>query len=453
MSRVDFEVSPGGPLRGGVPIPTDKSIAHRALILGSLTSGPCLIQNLAPLGAIQMTRRALEALGVSFSEESPNQLRIHGVGLDGLKEPSAPIDCGGSGTTFRLLTGLLAAQPFQTNLLADEYLCQRPMARVITPLRRRGAVIEGRFHPSKAGEILPPLTIGPVPPGISLLESEESLPIPSAQVKSALLLSGLYATGNTYISEPTVSRDHTERMLCAIGAPISAVASVVELDVQSWDYKLSPFSMRIPGDLSSAAFLLVAGLLVPGSEILLRNVGINPTRRGLLEYLRDINATFGIEERSDPMGEPTGDLQIMYSGPLRGSTIAGETLVRAIDEIPALCALAARSVGVTEIADAAELRVKESDRLAAMARVLRAFGVSCEERPDGLLIEGQPEGSLKATEVDSNGDHRIAMAASLLALVADGPCKIRDVACVATSFPRFSGTLRALGASIRAVEA
>jgi 3-phosphoshikimate 1-carboxyvinyltransferase len=222
--------------------------------------------------------------------------------------------------------------------------------------------------------------------------------------------------------------------------------------VGGWDRRIPPFSLQIPGDLSSAAFLLVAALIVPGSEVILRGVGLNPTRRGLLEYLRDVSAPVSIEERGERMGEPVGDLQVTHGGPLRRGLLAGETLVRAIDEVPALCALAARSEGVTEIADAAELRVKESDRLAAMARVLRAFGVACEERPDGLLIEGKPEGPLTAAEVDSGGDHRIAMTAALLALVADGPSRVRDVACVGTSFPRFAGTLRALGADVRAVE-
>jgi 3-phosphoshikimate 1-carboxyvinyltransferase len=452
MSRVDFEIRPGGPLRGGVPVPTDKSIAHRALIFGALSDGVCQLRGVAPLGATAVTRRALEALGARFVDEGPGEIRAEGVGLRGLSAPSAPLDCGGSGTTFRLLAGLLAAQRFQSTLTADAYLSQRPMARIVAPLRRRGASVEGRFHPTRAGEILPPLVLGPLPDGAALLESEESLPIPSAQVKSALLLSGLYAEGNTYVREPVVSRDHTERMLCALGVPLRAVASVVELDVRGWDRKLPPFSLQIPGDLSSAAFLLVAALLVPGSEVTLRGVGLNPTRRGLLEYLRDVSAPVSVEERGERMGEPVGDLQVMHGGPLRRGLLAGETLVRAIDEVPALCALAARSEGVTEIADAAELRVKESDRLAAMARVLRAFGIACEERPDGLLIEGKPEGALTAAEVDSGGDHRIAMTAALLSLVADGPSRVRDVACVGTSFPRFAGTLRALGADVRAVE-
>jgi 3-phosphoshikimate 1-carboxyvinyltransferase len=452
MTFVDFVVTPGGALRGGVPVPTDKSIAHRALILGALASGPSQLQGVAPLGATAVTRRALEALGVQFTEESPGQLRVQGVGLGGLRPPAAPIDCGGSGTSFRLLAGLLAAQRFASTLSADAYLSQRPMARVVAPLRRRGAVIEGRFHPSRAGELLPPLAIGPLPPEAALLECEESLPIPSAQVKSALLLSGLYADGNTYIREPVVSRDHTERMLRALGVPVQAVASMVELDVAQWNRRIPPFSIQIPGDLSSAAFLLVGALLLPGSELTLRQVGLNPTRRGFIEYLRDVGAPLAVEERGDQMGEPIGDLQLMYGGPLRHGSLGGETLVRAIDEVPAVCVLAARSEGVTEICDAAELRVKESDRLAAMARVLRAFGVRCEELPDGLRIEGQPEGPLRAAEVESGGDHRIAMAATLLALVADGPSRVRDVGCVGTSFPRFAGTLRALGVAVCAVE-
>ena len=454
VHRLDLEVRPAtSALRGSVPVPTDKSIAHRALLLAAIAEGTSELRGVAALGATGVTRRAVEALGVRCEDAGEGVVRVEGKGLAGLTEPAAPIDCGGAGTALRLLAGLLAAQPFRTVLEADAYLRQRPMARVVNPLRKRGATIEGRFHPKKAGEVLAPLTIGPLPPGALLLESEESLVVASAQVKTALLLSGLYADGNTYVSEPVVSRDHTERMLQALGVPVGAVGSVVELDVSAWSPRRLPaFGVTLPGDPSSAAFVLAAGLLVPGSAVSVRGVGLNPTRRGLLEYLRDVGAQVSVEERGAELGEPIGLVHAQYGGPLRRGLLAGETLVRAIDEVPVLCALAARADGVTEIADAAELRVKESDRLAAMARVLTAFGVACEERPDGLLIEGRPGAPLRACEVDSGGDHRIAMTAALLGLVADGPVRVRDVACVSTSFPRFAGTLRALGADVRVVD-
>jgi 3-phosphoshikimate 1-carboxyvinyltransferase len=451
--RVDLRVQPATKaLSGGVPVPCDKSIAHRGLLLGAIATGQTELRNFSAGEGNLATLRAIEALGARVEEGGDGVLRIEGKGLLGLSEPAGPIDCGGSGTTIRMLAGLLAGQHFQSTLAADAYLGQRPMARVVGPLRRRGASIEGRFHPSKAGEVIAPLVIGALPPGQALIESEESLPIPTAQVKSALLLSGLYADGNTYVREPLVSRDHTERLLRALGVPIEAVATMVELDVSRWSRRIPAFSMTIPGDFSAAAFLIGAALLVPGSRVAIRDCGLNPTRRGLLEYLRDAGASLTVEERADSLGEPVG-LVFAEHGPLRGGVFAGELLVRGLDEVPVLCAIAARSHGVTEIADAAELRVKESDRLAAMAGVLRAFGVRCEERRDGLVIEGRPEGPLPAAEVESGGDHRIAMTAALLGLVADGESCVRDAGCIATSFPRFAGTLRALGADLRAVEA
>jgi 3-phosphoshikimate 1-carboxyvinyltransferase len=453
VGRTDLRVQPATrPLTGGVPVPCDKSIAHRGLLLGAIATGQTELRNFSAGDGNLATLHAIQALGAPVEEIGPGALRITGHGLLGLSEPAAPIDCGGSGTTIRMLAGLLAGQHFRSILAADEYLSQRPMARVVGPLRRRGASVEGRFHPTRGGEVLAPLEIGPLPPGQALIESEEQLPIPTAQVKSALLLSGLYADGNTYVSEPLVSRDHTERLLRALGVPIEAVATMVQLDVSRWSRKIPAFAMTIPGDFSAAAFLIGAALLVPGSQVAIRDCGLNPTRRGLLDYLRDAGANLSIEERADSLGEPVGVISAGY-GALQGGLFAGELLVRGVDEVPVLCAIAARSHGVTEIADAAELRVKESDRLAAMARVLRAFGVECEERRDGLIIQGRPEGALTAAEVESGGDHRIAMTAALLGLVADGESCVRDAGCIATSFPRFAGTLRALGADLRAVEA
>jgi 3-phosphoshikimate 1-carboxyvinyltransferase len=451
--RLDFLVTPArAPLRGGVPVPSDKSIAHRCLILGALGSGPTEVRRFSYGGDNVSTMNVMRALGITVDDDGEGTLRVHGKGLHGLSAPAGPLDCGNSGTTMRIMTGVLAAQRFKSVLVGDASLSRRPMARVANPLRRRGAVIEGKFHATKAGEITPPLEIGPLAGDNALGECEETLAVASAQVKSALLLSGLYAAGNTWVKEPLVSRDHTERILSALGVPIRAIGPMVELDIGRFDGAFPGFANDVPGDLSAAAFLLVAGAIVPGSELTVRGTGLNPTRSGVLDFLRDAGVTLGIEPRADAMGEPVGDVHVRH-GDVRGALLAGELLTRAIDEVPVLSVLAARARGVTEIADAAELRVKESDRLAAMATVLRAFGVSCEERPDGMLVEGKPEGPLKAAEVDSLGDHRIAMSAALLALVADGESRIRDVECVGTSFPKFAGTLRALGADVRVVEA
>jgi 3-phosphoshikimate 1-carboxyvinyltransferase len=451
MSRVDFVVQGASrPLSGSVPVPSDKSIAHRALLLSALAAGDSELRRFSYGGDNVSTMGVLRALGVAIDDDTAGTLRVHGVGLHGLSAPREPLDCGNSGTTMRLVAGILVAQPFDSILTGDRSLSGRPMARIASPLRRRGASIEGEFHQKKAGEITAPLQIGALRKGYALTESEEVLPIPSAQVKSALLLSGLYANGDTFVREPLVSRDHTERMLAALDVPVSGVAGMVSLDSARFSGVLPPFSLEIPGDLSAASFLIVAASCVPGSEVVVRGCGANPTRSGILDVVRDWGGHVVFDPRADAMGEPVGDLHIV-SRSLFGRTIGGEATVRSIDEIPVLSVLAARAKGITVIADAAELRVKESDRLAAMATTLRAFGVSCEERPDGLVIEGRPEGPLTAAVVESGGDHRIAMSAVLLGLLANGETRVRDVDCVATSFPRFAGTLRALGADVRAV--
>lgn len=441
------------PLRGSVPVASDKSIGHRALMLSALTEGVCEIKRFTYGEDNVSTMAAMRNMGVPIEDDSKGYLRVNGVGLFGLKPPTQSLDCGNSGTTMRLLAGILAAQNFRSVLIGDESLSKRPMARIVNPLRRRGAVIEGQFHPTKAGEVTAPLVIGPVPHGAALAGAEETLAVASAQVKSALLLSGLYADGNTYVQEPVLSRDHTERMLKALGVPLKTVATAVELDISGWEQKLPAFSMEVPGDLSAAAFLLVAAQIISGSEVTVRGCGVNPSRAGILEIIRDCGAGLEVQFRSDELGEPTGDL--LCQAPQNGYSalrVGGEVATRAIDEIPIVCALAARARGVTQITDVAELRVKESDRIATMVSVLRAFGVQAEERPDGMLIEGRPEGLLTPAQVDSYGDHRVAMTAAILGLISDGETVVKNVDCVATSFPRFAGTLRALGAEIEVVE-
>ncbi len=444
----DLLVQPmGRGLIGSVPVPPDKSIAHRALLLAAIATGVSRIRG-ASFGADnRATLAAVRALGVRVEERDKSELRVSGVGLDGLRAPESLIDCGNSGTTMRLVAGLLAGQRFHATLVGDASLSSRPMMRVVRPLRARGARIEGTAHAARPGELTAPLRIGPIDRE-RLAPLEHESPIASAQVKSALLLSGLRAEGRTLFKEPYVSRDHTERMLRTLGAPIETVASCVALDPSGWDGRLAPVDLDIPGDPSAAAFLLVAAQIVPGSRVSVRDVGLNATRTGLLEIAREMGSSFAVEVHDERGGEPVGAIHAAH-GDLLATRAGGERIGRAIDEVCIACALAARAVGVSRFEGAAELRVKESDRLAMMARTLRAFGVECEELADGLVIQGR-RAPLEPADVDSGGDHRVAMTAVILGLVARGPSRVRDVDCIATSFPRFVGTLRALGADVAA---
>jgi 3-phosphoshikimate 1-carboxyvinyltransferase len=434
------------PLVGSVPVPSDKSIGHRALLFGALCHGETHILGFSHGEDNVSTAGCLRRMGVEITERGADELFVRGVGLDGLRAPDGDLDCGNSGTTMRLSCGILAGQRFRSTLVGDQSLSGRPMMRVAGPLRARGAVIEGRAHPSRPNEILAPLVVGPLPADRQLAPLEFESAISSAQVKSAILLSGLYSSGVTRFKEPTVSRDHTERMLGALGVPIRTVASLVELDPAGWDRRMPGFEITIPGDVSAAAFPLVAAQIVEGSRVTVRGVGVNPTRTGLLEIARDMGAGIAIEPQGERGGEPVAEIHGWYARP-RGISIGGETVPRAIDEIPIACALAARATGVTRIRDADELRHKESDRIATMATVLRAFGVDCAEQPDGLDVQGR-DAPLEPADVDSRGDHRIAMTSAVLALVARGPSRIRDAACIATSYPKFVATLRALGARV-----
>jgi 3-phosphoshikimate 1-carboxyvinyltransferase len=434
------------PLLGSVPVPSDKSIGHRALLLGALCEGDTHITGFSRGEDNVSTANVLRAMGVVIDDLGPTELLVHGVGLTGLRAPDRDLDCGNSGTTMRLLCGVLSGARFLSTLVGDETLSRRPMMRVAGPLRLRGAVIEGRRHPTRPDDIVAPLRIGPLPEGRDLGPLEHVSPVSSAQVKSAILLSGLYAHGPTRFREPTVSRDHTERMLRALGCPLRTAGPLVELDPSGWDRRMPAFDIDIPGDVSAAAFLVVAAQLVSGSRVTARGVGVNPTRTGLLEIVRDMGGGLSIEPKGERSGEPVAELHAS-SAPLRAIAIGGETVPRAIDEIPVACALAARAAGTTRIRDAEELRHKESDRIATMATVLRAFGVACEEKPDGLDVVGRAE-PLEPADVDSKGDHRIAMTAAVLGLVARGPSRVRDAGCIATSYPKFVATLRGLGATI-----
>lgn len=440
-----YRVRKSGPLRGSTRVPGDKSIGHRSLIFGALARGRCRLTGLSAGLDNRATAEAFSSMGVRV-ERDADATTIDGVGLRGLKMPQTVVDCGNSGTTMRLLAGLLSGQRFGTRMTGDASLTKRPMGRVIEPLRARGAHIAGTSG-SKPDELYPPISIAPLVEGESLRGIEYEMPVASAQVKSAMLLSGLYADGVTALQEPVLSRDHTERMMLSLGVPLETAGSSVVLDPNvDWSGGWDAFEWHVPGDPSSATFPMLAAAMVEGSEVSVEDVCINPTRTGVFDWLRLSGAD--IVHRPSGMGagdEPMAEVMVAYRR-TRGSVAGGELVVRMIDEIPAVCALAAVSEGVTEIRDAAELRVKESDRIATMAEVLASFGVPVEELPDGLIITGGAE--LHGAHVDSKHDHRIAMAAALLGLVADGETRIEGAEAVDTSFPGFVDLLKRLGAPI-----
>lgn len=440
-----YRVRRSGPLRGSVRVPGDKSIGHRSLIFGALGRGVSRVTGLSEGLDNAATRQAFRAMGVAV-QSTDEAAAIHGVGLRGLQMPTDLVDCGNSGTTMRLLAGLLSGQRFGTRMTGDDSLTRRPMGRVIGPLRARGAHIAGTAG-AKPDELYPPISIAPLVEGEALKGIEYSMPIASAQVKSALLLSGLYASGPTAIEEPVLSRDHTERMMLALGVPLQTAGASVVLDPNlEWAGGWEPFEWHVPGDPSSAAFPLLAAAMVPDSQVSVLDVCVNPTRTGLFDWLRLLGANISHRASGHGAGdEPMAEISVAH-GTTRGSVAGGELVVRMIDEIPAVCALAAVSKGTTEIRDAAELRVKESDRISTMAEVLGAFGVPCEELPDGLIITGGA--ALHAAQIESRGDHRIAMAAVLLGLLADGESVIDGAEAVDTSFPGFVPLLRSIGADI-----
>jgi len=348
---------------------------------------------------------------------------------------------------MRLLSGVLAAQPFESQMIGDASLSRRPMGRIARPLRARGASIEGALHPTRKDEITAPLRVGPLAPGTRLTGVEYRIPVASAQVKSALLLSGLYASGPTVVYEPLVSRDHTERMLAALGVPLRAAGTMVSLEPPPNPDAIRAFDVDLPGDLSAAAFLLCAAQIVEGSVVTSRRTGLNPTRAGIIDVIRTLGGVVAAETQGDVLGEPFGAVTARFSE-LRAASVGGELATRSIDEIPIACVLAARASGTTVFSDVGELRVKESDRIARVVALLRDFGVAADESEEGFSVEGRPEGRLRAARVESHGDHRIAMTACVLGLVADGETVVEDADCIATSFPRFVGTLRALGAEV-----
>jgi len=419
------------PLSGDVRAPGDKSISHRAAMLSAIAHGISRIEGFLQCDDCLRTGEALQRLGVRIEPIGVDTLEVHGAGLRGLREPDRPLDMGNSGTGMRLLMGLVAGRPMSVTFTGDESLSGRPMDRIAKPLELMGARVEGQGE-----RCTPPVTVH----GGDLGGIEYSPPMASAQVKSAVLLAGLSAVGETTVVEVAHSRDHTERMLAAMGADIEVEGLRVTLRPGR---ELKPNSMRIPSDLSSAAFLLAAGLLVDGSDVIAADTLLNPTRTGLLDALEQMNASIAVGETREIAGEPVGDIRAR-SGALQATEIGGDLIPLMIDEVPLLAVVATQAEGTTVIRDAEELRVKESDRLAAMAEVLGAMGADVIEREDGLEITGPTP--LHGATVDSRGDHRVAMSAAIAGLIAEGETTIEDAECITTSYPSFTEDLRKLGA-------
>jgi 3-phosphoshikimate 1-carboxyvinyltransferase len=416
-------------LHGEVRAPGDKSISHRAIMFAALAEGASHVSGFLEGEDTRATARAFAQMGVRIEAPRSSERVVHGVGLRGLRAPDAAIDCGNAGTGMRLLTGLLAGQQFDTTLVGDESLSRRPMRRVIEPLTRMGAKIGAE----EGG--LPPLRICGKR---TLCGIDYELPVASAQVKSAVLLAGLYANGKTRVSEPHPTRDYTERMLATFGWPIEFGSGWAEL---SGGHRLQATDIQVPADFSSAAFFLVAATLVDGSDLLLRDVGMNPRRIGLLHALRAMGAEIDESNPRKLGGESVADLRVR-AAPLHGIDVPVELVPDMIDEFPILFVAAAAARGTTRIRGAAELRVKESDRIAVMAKGLRALGIHIEETPDGAIIAG---GTFAGGEVASAGDHRCAMSFAVAGLLAREPIRIRDCANVATSFPGFMELANACG--------
>lgn len=437
-SRVtlDYEARPVGQVTGAVRVPGDKSISHRSLMLSALAEGVSEVRGFLASEDCLATLNAMRALGVSVEQPGATHVIVHGVGLDGLKAPAQALDMGNAGTAMRLSTGLLAAQRFSSRLIGDASLMKRPMERVARPLREMGADVRTRNG-------TPPVDIAG---GRRLTGITHAMPVASAQVKSAILLAGLYAEGATTVIAPAVSRDHSERMLLACGVQVVTAGLTTTVHPPE---RLAAQQLDVPGDFSSAAFFIVAGLLGAAPDgLLLQNVGMNPTRTGLLDILRAMGGQIEVLEARHSGAEPVADLRVRRSD-LKGIDVPPQLVPLAIDEFPVLFIAAACAEGETWVSGAEELRVKESDRIAAMSGGFTALGVVHEVLPDGMRIQGRGRGAaFSGGEVDSHGDHRIAMSFAVASLRAAGPLRIRDVANVATSFPGFVKLARAVGLDV-----
>src|SRR5580693_392971 len=428
-------ISPGGNVSGVVELPGDKSISHRYAILAALAEGVSEIRNYSPAADCASTLECVRRLGIAVDAKGEH-VRIAGKGLDGLKAPRKTIDAENSGSTIRMMSGVLAGQEFTSTITGDSSLRRRPMRRVVDPLRQMGADIH-----STDGDRAP-LEIR----GGKLYAIDYTTPVPSAQVKSAILLAGLYADGVTIVREAVRTRDHTEVALREFGANVTVAKGEVRIEPRP---KLQPRQLIVPGDLSSAVFLIGAGLVLPESTLMLHNVGLNPTRSRVLDFLISIGASINLASVQLRDGELIGDVSVRHA-PLVGGSISGAQVAEMIDELPMLAALGPFTEKGIEIHDAQELRVKESDRIATLAEGLRQMGARLEEFPDGLRVEGRASGvgatntKLRGAKVDPQGDHRIAMALAVAALGAEGDTVIKDSECVAVSFPDFFKTLERL---------
>jgi 3-phosphoshikimate 1-carboxyvinyltransferase len=403
-------------------------------MFSAIANGVSTVRGFLDGGDCFATIEVMRGLGIHVEERSSTELVIHGRGLDGLQEPTDFLNCGNSGTTIRLMSGLLAGQKFTSFLTGTPQIRRRPMARIVKPLRQMGAMIVGRQDGNYA-----PLGIG-----VSALRGfDYTMPVASAQVKSALLLAGLYGQGLTIIRQPGPARDHTERMLAAMGAPIAVYGNTIHSERP--DQELTPLEIEVPGDISSAAFLLVAASIVPDSHITISGVGVNPTRTGIVEALVQMGAQIEYRNQRDQSGEPVADIEVQYAE-LKGTNFGGEAIVTMIDELPVLAVAASQAHGRTVVTDASELRVKETDRIATTVTELRKMGVNIEPTPDGFIVEGPTR--LMGGAVESHGDHRLAMATAVAALAAHGPTTVYGADVTADSFPGFEFTLQALGAEL-----
>lgn len=433
VRQVRYQIHPGGALVGRLRVPGDKSISHRVVMLGALARGDSHASGFLQSEDTRATIGAFQAMGVAIDASRPGEVHIQGAGLHGLRAPATALDLGNSGTSARLMTGLLAGQDFAADIVGDSSLTQRPMLRVVEPLRQMGA----RIDTGENGTL--PLHID----GSPLKAIDYTLPVASAQLKSCLLLAAMYAEGETVIHENTITRDHTERMLMACGWPLER-NDTGSLHIRSGG-QLKAFNLEVPADISSAAFYLVGASLAPGSDVVLETVGINPTRAAVIDILKMMGASIDITNRRELAGEPVADLHVRYA-PLQGIEIPEALVPIAIDEFPAILIAAAVAEGTTELRGAAELRVKESDRIQTVADGLAVLGIEAEVLADGMIVHG---GRIKGGRINSYGDHRIAMAFAMAGLVADQPITIDDCANVATSFPGFIDAARSLGLNIR----
>ncbi len=433
--KKNYVVQPGGKLQGNIRVPGDKSISHRSIMLGSLAEGTTEVTGFLEGDDALATLASFRAMGVQIDGPKDGKVSVHGVGMKGLKAPEGDVYLGNSGTSIRLLSGLLSGQDFEITLTGDKSLSGRPMRRVTDPLAQMGAVIE-----SNDGK--PPLTIKA---GNPLKGITYTLPMASAQVKSCLLLAGLYAEGKTTVTEPAPTRDHTERMLTGMGYKVDVQGDTVSVEGGG---KLTAANIDVPADISSATFFMVGAAISEGSDITLSHVGVNPTRIGVINILRLMGANISLSNEKVTGGEPVADIRIQYA-PLKGIQIPEDQVPLAIDEFPALFIAAACAEGQTVLTGAEELRVKESDRIQAMADGLQILGIDAQSTPDGIIING---GVIGSGEVESHDDHRIAMSFAMAGLQAGGTIQINDCANVATSFPNFVGLAKSAGLDIEEVD-